>query len=683
MMPNTRKLLFTLLVLILIFPLYAQNIDSLLHLQDNVKDTKTKFDINLKLANAYNDKRNWDSVDLFIKKAILLANSINENEYFATVYDLAGVAKDNQGYYEIADSLYSESLKYATDDDEIKLYINKYGLSIRLGRVEKGKSYLDKARQLIGNDTTSLLMGNYYYSLGTYYQEQHSFIKALKYLLKSKKIFLHYKERLDEVNRALSSIYFILKDYERYNQIQVELRQKAKEEKDYKSELFSLYGMMFGQAESKDYEAVIKTCYEAIELKNTRNITQAFGYVYYTLGIAYLETNQLDSAEYFFNQGIEISKKQNELKELGETHTGMAKLMYQKRNYKQAKFHAIKAREFISYIDTKNNTILAKVYVKEGNYKQAYELSQLNVSHFETEKEKNTTYQLTTELLNYKFEQEQTIERNQFEEKIKKQRQRLYKAIIIAIFLLLGSIVFTQVRNNRRLKQLNQRLQQQNEALQQFSYIASHDIKEPIRSIGNTIGLIRHKLPKEHKDNFKPYFALVNDGVRQLYNLTEDIMKYTQIGQNETIETTETNVNTIVQNVESNLETYLNEINGEIIYENLPTIQSNGSMLFIVLKNVIENGLKFNHSDIPTVHINYKSTSNKHIFEIKDNGIGIEPKYHEHVFKMFKKLHNKGKYEGSGLGLAIVKNIIDKFNGTIEVDSSPQKGTTFIIKLLK
>jgi light-regulated signal transduction histidine kinase (bacteriophytochrome) len=114
---------------------------------------------------------------------------------------------------------------------------------------------------------------------------------------------------------------------------------------------------------------------------------------------------------------------------------------------------------------------------------------------------------------------------------------------------------------------------------------------------------------------------------------------------------------------------------------NLPTIQSSNSLLFTALKNLIENGLKYNNSEKPRVNIDYNKTETHHEIIVSDNGIGIDENYHKKIFEMFKRLHNRGAYEGSGIGLAIVKLSIEKLGGTIKLKSEAGEGSRFVISL--
>jgi signal transduction histidine kinase len=104
-------------------------------------------------------------------------------------------------------------------------------------------------------------------------------------------------------------------------------------------------------------------------------------------------------------------------------------------------------------------------------------------------------------------------------------------------------------------------------------------------------------------------------------------------------------------------------------------------MIYIALKHLIENGLKYNKSKQPTVEISYQSTDDTYQIIVSDNGIGIDEQYHERIFEMFKRLHDRAAYKGSGIGLAIVKLMVEKLNGEIKLESEVGVGSRFIIEL--
>lgn len=264
--------------------------------------------------------------------------------------------------------------------------------------------------------------------------------------------------------------------------------------------------------------------------------------------------------------------------------------------------------------------------------------------------------------------------------------------IIVVLLLSLGAVYLWQQNKQRHQfsaylqKQVDlktQGLEQANEELKAFNYIASHNIKEPIRSIGNFVGLIKHRLPLALQEELSDYFLTIKDSTRQLYTLVEDFARYTAMSKNETIETEEVNLNILLSNVGNSLYNFTKKTNSQVYYSELPIITSNSSLLYAALRNLIWNGLKYNKSETPTVEVKYQSTELYHEIIISDNGIGIEEAYQEKIFDMLQKLHHRGVYEGSGIGLSIVKLVCKKLNGVIELKSEVGKGSVFVLKLPK
>ena len=141
-----------------------------------------------------------------------------------------------------------------------------------------------------------------------------------------------------------------------------------------------------------------------------------------------------------------------------------------------------------------------------------------------------------------------------------------------------------------------------------------------------------------------------------------------------------TDVNQVIGQAKENLQQLIEQKNAVVESENLPTIQSNPDQLYLVFKNLIENGIKYNDSETPKVSITYQC-SEDHQFIIKDNGIGISPEFHDKIFQMFKRLHNRSEYPGSGLGLSIVSKILQRLGGRISLASENGKGSTFFVRI--
>jgi light-regulated signal transduction histidine kinase (bacteriophytochrome) len=226
-------------------------------------------------------------------------------------------------------------------------------------------------------------------------------------------------------------------------------------------------------------------------------------------------------------------------------------------------------------------------------------------------------------------------------------------------------------------------LQKANAELQSFNYVASHDIKEPIRNIGTYATIIEKKLPDEHKQALNTYFETIQKSSIRLHNLIEDIARYSSLSKEKDISFEKVNIQNLTKDVERGILSTLEEKNGSLHYASLPKIKTSSSILYLIFKNLIENGLKFNNSTDPQVHIDYFELEEEHQFIFSDNGIGVSESHHQRIFEMFKRLNNKQDYKGSGMGLAIVKMMVDKIDGSITVESIKDEGSRFILTFPK
>jgi len=232
----------------------------------------------------------------------------------------------------------------------------------------------------------------------------------------------------------------------------------------------------------------------------------------------------------------------------------------------------------------------------------------------------------------------------------------------------------------RELKTLNEELRQTNYELRTLTHIASHDIKEPIRNISNFASLIQARLKKNGMNELDDKFLIIKNSSKQLYSLIEDFTHYISFSKNEQLPMEEIDLNEVIEDIRSNFFVLGNK-SGEIINEGLPTILSNYSTMLTILKNLIENGLKYNESKTPTVIISSEETDGEKHISIKDNGIGIDGVFHEYIFELSKRLHTKSQYDGSGIGLSLVKLLADRLGIKINLHSKLGQGSTFTLVL--
>lgn len=231
------------------------------------------------------------------------------------------------------------------------------------------------------------------------------------------------------------------------------------------------------------------------------------------------------------------------------------------------------------------------------------------------------------------------------------------------------------------------KLKSRNKNLQQFSYICSHDFKEPIRNIGSYNSLIQRKLKKEKlKENYTEYFSFIDTGVNTLSNIVQTLKVFTEVNGKLKFEEEKINLNKFFEEVSLTLSDVVKEKNGAIIFENksgTDHILSSNYGLKLIIQNLVLNGLNYNDSETPTVEVIIENDNEDIILKVKDNGIGIEAEYLKYIFQPFKTISSKSSHNSSGLGLAICKEIVNKIKGGIWAESIMGKGSTFFVRLGK
>jgi len=226
------------------------------------------------------------------------------------------------------------------------------------------------------------------------------------------------------------------------------------------------------------------------------------------------------------------------------------------------------------------------------------------------------------------------------------------------------------------LKRKTEELQRTNKELEHFAYVASHDLREPLRKISNFTELLADRYRGQLDEKADKYIWFVVDGAKRMDRLIEDLLAYSRAGRAELIWEA-TSAEQVVRLAVSDLEKFLEENSAEVTYSDLPIIQANPVQLGQLMRNLIQNAVKFRGEDSPHVHVSARNTGNEWVFSVIDNGIGIDPEHWERIFGIFQRLHTRSEQTGTGIGLAISKKIVEHHGGRIWVESEPGKGSTF------
>lgn len=219
--------------------------------------------------------------------------------------------------------------------------------------------------------------------------------------------------------------------------------------------------------------------------------------------------------------------------------------------------------------------------------------------------------------------------------------------------------------------------------LEQFAYVTSHDLQEPLRMVTSFLTLLENKYGNQLDDKAKQYIGFAVDGAKRMRQLILDLLDYSRSGKS-AFEKQLVDLNEIVDQVFHFYKRDIEASKGAILYENLPSLQVSNVSIFQVFQNLIENAVKYAQPGIPPiVTIDHEEKESEWLISVKDNGIGIGPEFHEKIFVIFQRLHNRDKYKGTGIGLSIVKKQVESWGGKIWVESTPGQGSTFYFTLLK
>lgn len=233
-----------------------------------------------------------------------------------------------------------------------------------------------------------------------------------------------------------------------------------------------------------------------------------------------------------------------------------------------------------------------------------------------------------------------------------------------------------------QLDKSNKDLTRSNKELAQYAYITSHDLQEPLRTVGAFAGLLKIKTDKIDDKEIKEVTSFIQEGVLRMSSLIKSLLNYSLISKD--IDHFETvDLNRLVEGKILDLKAYIDERNAEVIMGPLPSILCLKEQIGTVFYNLILNGIKFNKSDKPRVMIDVSEQDEYWQFNVSDNGIGIPEEHQKKIFEIFTRLHLKEEYEGTGIGLAICNKIIGNHQGTISLISSQDKGSRFSFTVSK
>jgi len=250
--------------------------------------------------------------------------------------------------------------------------------------------------------------------------------------------------------------------------------------------------------------------------------------------------------------------------------------------------------------------------------------------------------------------------------------------------LLLGLFLLLSQANRRALKYADQmttefrmqteNLEKSNAELNDFAYVASHDLKSPLRGIDQLATWIAEDI--DNKEETLSHLTMMRSRVNRMENLLNDLLDYSKVGKIEDKIQSVDCKNTLesIYDLLSPPETFTLEING-----GLPVFDTVDTAFHLVFRNLISNSIKHHNGDDGTITITVEEQEHFYIFRVQDDGPGIEQKFHEKIFGLYQTLRPKDEVEGSGMGLAIIKKTLEYYGGSITLSPEQTQGACFFV----
>lgn len=645
---------------------YQETIDSLLHVLNETIDPQEKVDLLNEISYAHRRV----SVKKMIDFAQQAKNAAIDADYHAGLavafknlgnghYKIGSPPDTTNGYYQkalLAAKEIGDHYTHAASLNNMGLVANTHG------SYKNGAQYLQQALLVFDRHVTDPTkvglrclilanLGNSYFQLGEFDRSFDFQTQSIE-LARQHDIRFIPAQYLDDLARSAAR----MKKYQLAEQYYNEALQLQTEIGDYQSSIHAYLHFMEMKMAQKDYA-------EATVLGQK------------SVGIAIEREFPILVAD-GLNKLSEVARIQGDIDKavlLADSAMSVSQSIFNIRHERTASYNLAEA------------LALKKDY--STAYAQLLHYHQLNDS-IVREDEKAITKAVKAQYQNQLFEERVEI----LEAKQKAQRhsiQLLIGLIVMTIILLavISSNLLKRNQNNRIIQNKNAVLEKYiayNLQLENFAYIASHDLKSPLRNVVSFSQLLARRLKDKINSEEKDYLNFIISGTKEMSSLIDDLLNYSLV-QREKLNVEEIEVQELLERVVERNRPLIEETGAEVVVEAAAlSIQGDAIKLNQLLENLFTNAMKFHRAgEKPKVQIKFEAKEEEFRFEVKDEGIGIDPQYFDKVFMIFKRLHTKKEYDGTGIGLAICKKIVEQHGGRIWVESQLNNGTSFFFTLPK
>lgn len=606
----------------------------------------------------------------------------------------------------------SEAAEYATqalalsrtlpyDTLEIRAYQFIGETTYRSGEIFRSMEYFEAGlalAQSINHKKYIAFMEN---SLGLAYLDKGYYEKALRLFMNS----LDYwnanggkPSRILPISNNIATVYKKMKQYgealDIYNQV-LPIAEEANN-KYVAAVLNHNIGNLY--LDTEQYEKALPFFRKALQIQYVKKYRVATIGFYINVGRLFTQIEKLDSAYIYYSKGLDLAQSIRSPYHISEVYRGLGDF-YQKNgqhpkaieSYRAGLQGAIKSQKTASIADIRKD--LSEAFYANGQSDSAFYYLKGHLELRDTLYNEDLKRQIAE--MNAIFsDKERDMEYREIKSQEKFRKVQLIFSVVASILLILGLIVlFIRFREKKIANNLleaqkgeieaqNLQLTQSNSDLRQFAYVASHDLREPLRTIRSYLQLLQKRLGAHLTESGKDYIEFAIDGAMRMDRLLRELLLYSRIGR-EKIPYDSVDLNEVIDTVKNNLNQQIEENEAIILVDHLPMIKAQHVRMIQLFQNLVSNSIKFRGEETPLIRISYSSTATHHKIALKDNGIGIAGKFKEKVFTIFQRLHTQEEYEGTGIGLALSKRIIEQHGGEIWFESEEGQGTCFYVTLAK
>ena len=402
-----------------------------------------------------------------------------------------------------------------------------------------------------------------------------------------------------------------------------------------------------------------KACLKEPSLENME-----LGPLYNNLGEAYLAKGDYEVAEEWFLKAIACLTQVNYSRFLSYSRLYLAEL-YLKSGQKDKVPALLTQAQETSELHSQKR-LLAIIHKLFGEYYEIEHKPKESLAHFKlymsyTEEYKSEAHSARINSVIFTRQLQQVKKESEIE-------QKKNEELLVA---------------NATIRKQAEALEKANAQLKNFAYNASHDLKEPLRTMSTFSKLLKDRAGDRLKEEEKDFLNFISNSAKRMDSMVNDLLDYATISK-KLVTNDSVDLNTVMQNIESDISVLLTEVKGKLEYDTLPSIISNHTLVTQLFQNLISNAIKFRKTELtPLVQIRYEETEMAHVISVKDNGIGIKESNLEKIFDIFTRLHSSADYSGSGIGLATCKQITEELGGKLEVSSVFGAGSCFKVSLPK